>query len=123
MVIEKSLRLRPETPLLCGSSARLVTASGQKRKLARLNGMSGLPLKADMRRKGRHVRFGPKAEVVGAAGQLLRKTSDVPDARDKPDDFIDLGGVMSWIKSLSASVSNGLRNILKFGAADFAASL
>ena len=28
---------------------------GQKRKLARLNGMSGLPPKADIRRKGRHV--------------------------------------------------------------------
>jgi hypothetical protein len=55
--------------------------------------------------------------------QLLRKALAVPDARGKPDDFIDLEGVMSWIKSLSASVSNGLRNILKFGAADFGASL
>ena len=59
----------------------------------------------------------------GGAGQLLRKASAVPDASGKPDDFINLGGVTSWIKSLSASVSNGLRSILKFGAAAFAASL
>jgi hypothetical protein len=52
----------------------------------------------------------------GAVAQLLRKALAVSDARGKPDDFIDLEGVMSWIKSLSASVSNGLRNILKFGA-------
>ena len=58
----------------------------------------------------------------GAAGQVPRKASAVPDARGEPDDFIDLEGVMSWMKSLSASVSNGFRNILKFGA-DFAASL
>jgi hypothetical protein len=59
----------------------------------------------------------------GAVAQLLRKALAVSDARGKPVDFIDLGGVMSWMKSLSASVSNGLRSILKFGAADFAASL
>jgi hypothetical protein len=101
----------------------LMTALGHLQTCPAQEGMSASPLKADIRASGQHVRCGPKAEVVGAAGQLLRKTSDVPDARDKPDDFIDLGGVMSWIKSLSASVSNGLRNILKFGAADFAASL
>jgi hypothetical protein len=44
-----------------------------------------------------------------------------PDA--EPDDFLNLGGVMSWIKSLSASVSNGLRNILRFAGAAVAASL
>src|SRR5271157_1580368 len=40
-----------------------------------------------------------------------------------PDDFTNLGRVISWIRSLSASVSNGLRNILKFGGAAIAASL
>ena len=59
----------------------------------------------------------------GAAAQLLRKSSVVLDARGTPDDFINLGGVISWIKSLSASVSNGLRSIPKFGGAAFAASL
>jgi hypothetical protein len=59
----------------------------------------------------------------GAAGQLLRKASVVLDAGGRPDDSIHLGDVISWIKSLSASVSNGLRSILKFGGAVFAASL
>jgi hypothetical protein len=59
----------------------------------------------------------------GAAGQLLRKASVVLDAGGTPDGFINLGGVISWIKSLSASVSNGLRSILKFAGAAFAASL
>jgi len=40
-----------------------------------------------------------------------------------PDSFNNLGGVMSSMKLLSASVSNGLRNILKFEGAAFAASL
>ena len=55
--------------------------------------------------------------------QLLRKAPAVVDARGTPDGFDDLGGVISWIKSLSASVSNGLRSILKFEGAAFAASL
>src|SRR5258706_3683395 len=40
-----------------------------------------------------------------------------------PDGFNNLGGAISWIKSLSASVSNGLRSILRFEGAAFAASL
>src|SRR5438046_8792203 len=65
----------------------------------------------------------PSSARDGAAGQLLRKASVVLDARATPDDFINLGGVISWIKSLSASVSNGLRSMPKFGGAAFAASL
>ena len=37
--------------------------------------------------------------------------------------FFDLAGAISRIKSLSASVSNGLRSIFKFAGAAFAASL
>jgi hypothetical protein len=40
----------------CDSVALRTSASGHKRKLARLNGMSGLPPKADVRRMSRHVR-------------------------------------------------------------------
>jgi hypothetical protein len=45
------------------------------------------------------------------------------DASDTPDDFVDRGGAISAMKSLSASVSNGLRSIFRFGGAAFAASL
>src|SRR5262245_1862081 len=65
----------------------------------------------------------PSEALNGAAGQLLRSAPAVPVAGGTPDDFIDLGGVISTIKSLSASVSNGLRSILKFGGTAFAASL
>jgi len=57
---------------------------------------------------------------LAKVGQLLRKA---PDASGTPDGFNSLGGAISWIKSLSASVSNGLRSILKFEGAAFAASL
>jgi hypothetical protein len=64
-----------------------------------------------------------RAKPSGAAGQLLRKAPAVLDASGTPDDLIDLGGAISRIKSLSASVSNGLRSIFKFSGAAFAASL
>jgi len=60
---------------------------------------------------------------MAAVDQLLRKTLAVLDDGGTADGFNNLGGVMSWIKSLSASVSNGLRSILKFAGAAFAASL
>jgi len=55
--------------------------------------------------------------------QLLREAPAVLDASGTPDGFNNLGGEISWIKSLSASVSNGLRSILRFEGAVFAASL
>jgi hypothetical protein len=76
-----------------------------------------------MSASGQKRKSSARLALNGSARQLLRKASAVPGARGKPDDFNDLEGVMSWIKSLNASVSNGLRNILKFGPADFAASL
>ena len=60
---------------------------------------------------------------LATVDQLLRKAPAVLDASGTPDGFTDLGGVISWTKSLSASVSNGLRSILKFEGATFAASL
>src|SRR5262245_61253309 len=59
------------------------------------------------------------------ADQFLRKAPAVFDASGTPGAFIDLrgGGAISRIKSLSASVSNGLRSIFKFEGAAFAASL
>lgn len=60
---------------------------------------------------------------VATAHQFLRKAPAVPDACGTPDGFNNLGGATSWINSLSASVSNGLRNTLKFEGAAFAASL
>jgi hypothetical protein len=60
---------------------------------------------------------------LATVDQLLRKAPAVLDASGTPDGFDNLGGVISWIKSLSASVSNGLRSILKFEGAAFAASL
>ena len=61
--------------------------------------------------------------LLAAVDQPLRKAPAVPDATGTPDDISNLGGVISWIKSLSASVSNGLRSILKFEGAVFSASL
>jgi hypothetical protein len=62
--------------------------------------------------------------LLATVDQLLRKApAAVLDASGTPDGFNNLGGVISWIKSLSASVSNGLRSILKFEGAAFAASL
>jgi len=55
--------------------------------------------------------------------QLLCKAPAVLDASGTPDGFNNLGDLISWIKSLSASVSNGLRSILKFEGAVFSASL
>jgi hypothetical protein len=55
--------------------------------------------------------------------QLLRKAPAVLEVSGTPDGFNNLGGAVSWMKSLSASVSNGLRSILKFEGAIFAASL
>ena len=60
---------------------------------------------------------------LATVDQLLRKAPAVLGASGTPDGFNNLGGVISWIKSLSASVSNGLRSILKFEGAAFAASL
>jgi hypothetical protein len=56
-------------------------------------------------------------------GQLLRHAPTVPDASGTPDGLNNLGGAISWINSRSASVSNGLRSILKFEGAALAASL
>ncbi len=60
---------------------------------------------------------------LATVDQLLRKAPAVLEASGTPDGFNNLGGAISWIKSLSASVSNGLRNILKSEGAAFAASL
>src|SRR5258705_11499637 len=54
-----------ETNFLRASSASEFSHSlGQKRKLARLNGMSGPPSKADIRRKDRHVRYWPMSDIA-----------------------------------------------------------
>src|SRR6476646_3770408 len=58
---------------------------------------------------------------LATVDQPVRKAPAVLDASGTPDVF-NLGGV-SWIKSLSVSVSNGLRSILKFEGAVFSASL
>ena len=55
--------------------------------------------------------------------QLVREAPAVLDASGTPDAFNDLGGGISWIKSLSASVSNGLHSILNVEGAASAASL
>ena len=60
---------------------------------------------------------------LATVDQLLRKGPAVLDAGGTRDGFNNLGGVISWIKSLSISVSNGLRSILKFEGAAVAASL
>ena len=54
---DKFLKPSPHKRRKSGHAGR--SESGQNRKLARLNGMSGLPPKADIRRMGRHVRFVP----------------------------------------------------------------
>src|SRR6266702_4574174 len=61
--------------------------------------------------------------AMATVDQLLCKAPAVLDVSGTLDGFNNLGGVISWIKSLSASVSNGLRSILKFEGAIFAASL
>ncbi len=71
----------------------------------------------------RHGRAMAAMTRLATVDQLLRKVPAVLDASDAPDGFNNLGGLISWIKSLSASVSNGLRSILKFEGAVFAASL
>ena len=65
------------------------------------------------------------AAMTGLAtvDQLLRTALVVLDASGTPDGFNNLGGVTSSIKSLSASVSNGLRSTFMFEGAAFAASL
>ena len=55
--------------------------------------------------------------------QLLRTALVVLDASGNPEGFNNLGGVTSSRKSLSASVSKGLRNTFMFEGAAFAASL
>jgi hypothetical protein len=60
---------------------------------------------------------------LATVDQLLRKALVVLDASGTSDGFNNLGGVISWIKSLSASVSNGLRSTLMLEGAAFAASL
>jgi len=54
-MFKESLTSRPE----------LENSLGHKRKLARLNGMSDPPPKADIRRKARHVCFVPTADIAG----------------------------------------------------------
>src|ERR1700716_1752789 len=71
----------------------------------------------------RHGRAMAAMTRLATVDQLLRKAPAVLDAGGTPDGFNNLGGGISWIKSLSASVSNGLRSILKFEGASFAASL
>jgi hypothetical protein len=44
-----------------------MSALGQKRTYAVQKGMSALPPKADICSAPTHVRFGPKADIVGAA--------------------------------------------------------
>jgi len=70
---------------------------------------------------------GPSNGRDDAAGhgvdQLLRKALAVLDDSGTADGFDNLAGVRSWIKSLRASVSNGLRSTLILRGAEFAASL
>jgi hypothetical protein len=61
--------------------------------------------------------------LLATVDQFLRKAPAVLDASGTADGFKNLGGVISWIKSLSASVSNGLRSTLIFDGAALAASL
>jgi hypothetical protein len=65
----------------------------------------------------------PAAMPQLTMSQLLRKGPAVLDAGGTPDGLNNLGRAISWIKSLSASVSNGLRSIFKFEGAALAASL
>jgi hypothetical protein len=65
----------------------------------------------------------PATKRLATVDQLLRKAPAVLDASGTRDGLNNLGGVISWIKSLSVSVSNGLRSILKFEGAAVAASL
>ena len=44
-----------------------MSAMGQKRKSARLNGMTGLPLKADIKLTDRHVGYGPIGDITEMA--------------------------------------------------------
>src|ERR1700726_1120293 len=60
---------------------------------------------------------------LATVDQLLRNAPAVLDASGTRDGFNNLGGVISWIKSLSVSISNGLRSILKSEGATVAASL
>jgi len=60
---------------------------------------------------------------LAAVDQLLRKALAVLDASGTPDGFNNPEGAISWIKSLSVSVSNGLRSTLILEGAAFAASL
>jgi len=62
-------------------------------------------------------------DALTKVDQLLRKGLAVLDASGTPDGFNNFGGVTSSGKSLSASVSNGLRSTLILEGAAFAASL
>jgi hypothetical protein len=70
-----------------------------------------------------HASICEAISALATVDQLSRKAPAVLDASGTPDGFNNLGGAISWIKSLSASVSNGLRSILRFEGAAFAASL
>ncbi len=58
-----------------------------------------------------------------AASQILCNALVAPGPSGMPDAFVNLGSAMSWINSLRASISNGLRSIFRFEGAAFAASL
>jgi hypothetical protein len=60
---------------------------------------------------------------LATVDQLVRTALVALDASGTPDGFNNLGGVTSSRKSLSASVSKGLRSTFILGGAAFAASL
>src|SRR4051812_25845985 len=63
------------------------------------------------------------AARLAKVDQLLRKAPAALDASGTSGDLNIFGNVSSWIASLSASMSNGLRSILKFEGAASAAAL
>jgi hypothetical protein len=107
--------VRPST-----SDIRAAAAARLFRAKLRLMRCSKSIVIRSLRRQGRAM---PAMRRVVAVDQLLRNAPAALDASGTPDGFINLGGVISWIKSFSASASNGLRSILKFEGAAIAASL
>jgi hypothetical protein len=105
-------------PKLCRVPDNDLTSS----TLLRAGGLMGCSKSIVIRSLRRQGRAMPAMRRV-AVDQLLRNAPAALDANGTPDGFINFGGAISWIKSFSASASNGLRSILKFEGAAIAASL
>ena len=109
----------------------LAVVTDPEREIMRLasEGLSNRKIARQLNTRGTNKSEPPSHGSMAAmsrpatVGQLLRHAPAVPDASGTPDGLNNLGGAISWINSRSASVSNGLRSILKFEGAAFAASL